>query len=272
MESPYKWEYVQRGPNAGPVILFLHGFLGSSRDWDKIVSSLSSTYRCLAVDLPGHGKTVVNGASDSYTMPQVAVGLLELLDILEISKSSLAAYSMGGRLALYMAINYPERFEKIVLESASPGLKTATERQERLARDKALADKLRSVPLEDFVREWYEQPLFATLKRQSEQFYDLLKRRLDNDPAELARALVGMSTGAQPSLWDRLSKLNLPLFLIAGEKDAKFNSIVNDMAAICDTAQVEIIADAGHNVHVEQPREFGDIVANFFAEPTAERS
>jgi 2-succinyl-6-hydroxy-2,4-cyclohexadiene-1-carboxylate synthase len=72
-----------------------------------------------------------------------------------------------------------------------------------------------------------------------------------------------MGTGAQPSLWENLDQLTMPLFLIAGEKDAKFSAIGHAMAERCPVARLHIVTGAGHNVHWEQPHLFGSMVRDF---------
>ena len=146
---------------------------------------------------------------------------------------------MGGRLALYLAIHYPKYFSRIILESASPGLKTAEERRSRRRLDHKLANQLEETNFRQFLTNWYNLPLFHTLKNHP-QFQDLLKQRLNNRSEFLAKSLREMGTGQQPPLWNHLTKNKIPLLLVVGEKDAKFRAIADEMAQVCPTAQVKI--------------------------------
>ncbi len=252
------------GPAGRPVILFLHGFLGSGEEWEEIISHLAERFRCLAVDLPGHGRSASVDRRRSWRMENNAKAVIVLLAKLGIHKCFLAGYSMGGRLALYLALHYPRYFAKVILESASPGLRTEEERRERLARDEQLARRLETGDFREFLRDWYRQPLFQTLK-QHPRFEEIFQHRLQNDPRGLAKSLREMGTGAQPSLWEQLPGNKIPLLLVAGEKDAKFRSIAAEMAKINPVAGVKVITGCGHNVHFEAPEIFAAEVEKFLS-------
>ncbi|MDF0555406.1 2-succinyl-6-hydroxy-2,4-cyclohexadiene-1-carboxylate synthase [Kamptonema sp. UHCC 0994] len=259
----YQLHYSLNGSNKHPAILFLHGFMGKSLDFNIAISLLSENFYCLAVDLPGHGKTRVIGGEDCYTMPKTAQALITLLDDLEIDKCFLFGYSMGGRLALYMSLYFPSRFDKVVLESASPGLKHKLEREQRLQNDLQLAEKLQTTNFKDFLLNWYDRPLFKSLK-DSLDFEQLIERRLDNNPVELAKSLRNIGTGNQPSLWEQLRKNKIPMLLLAGEYDDKFIAINREMASLCPQSKLEIIPKTGHNIHLENINKFVTVLRNFY--------
>ena len=260
--KPYTFGYTLSGDTKLPGLLFLHGFLGSKNDWNPIVDPLKDDFCCLAVDLPGHGDTTV--ADDSlYRMENVASALTDLTGELGLSRPQVVGYSMGGRLALYLAVNHADSFSGFVLESASPGLKTAEERQARVEHDEALAQKLMSTDLKDFLADWYNQPIFETLRNDPRLLEETVKHRMTNNPAGLSRSLRYMGTGTQPSLWDRLHAITRPLLLIAGEHDTKYTAIQHQMADLCPTTQMRIILDCGHNVHLERPVEYIEAIKPF---------
>jgi len=240
-----------KGDQTLPILLFLHGFLGSHADFDRVIEPLSHQFCCLAVDLPGHGQTIVEGAVEQYTMPQTAQALVAWLDQLTLEPCWLVGYSMGGRLALYLALHFPQRFRGALLLSASPGLMNPTERQARLQHDWALADQLEA-DFPTFLDHWYRQPLFASL-RQQPHFEQILAQRSHANPASLATSLRYLSTGNQPPLWDHLAQHTQPLRLLAGAGDRKFCAIHQAMADRCPTAHPAIIPDCGHAIHYEQP-------------------
>jgi 2-succinyl-6-hydroxy-2,4-cyclohexadiene-1-carboxylate synthase len=259
-----KFNYSLSGSRDRQIILFLHGFLGDRADFAQVISLLSEQFYCLAVDLPGHGKTRGVGGDESYTMPNTARALVDLLDSLNIERCFLVGYSMGGRLALYLALNFPERFPKIVVESASPGLKNQQERDARIQHDFKLASQLETSDLSSFLANWYNQPLFASLKKHPE-FNRIIESKLQNNPFELARALRNLSTGCQPCLWDKLKQNGNPLLLLAGEYDNKFLSINTEMASLCEAARLEIISSCGHNIHFEDVNAFVKQIRQFFS-------
>ena len=89
------------------------------------------------------------------------------------------------------------------------------------------------------------------------------RQRLDNHPLGLANSLRGMGSGAQPSLWEELPRLNLPTQLIVGELDRKFLRINREMAAAMPQAALKVIPNAGHRVHLENPPRFHEAVMSF---------
>jgi 2-succinyl-6-hydroxy-2,4-cyclohexadiene-1-carboxylate synthase len=259
------WHAKTYGDPDNPAILFLHGFMGSGADWTAIIQGLMIHYYCITVDLPGHGKTRVRQSKKDYAMPGVAENLVRMLAELRIRKCIVVGYSMGGRLALYLALHYPDRFFKGVLESASPGLSKREDCLARIAHDEKLASELESVPFETFLRTWYSQPIFESLKRHPD-FQDLLKRRQSNIPAELALSLRHMGTGRQPSLWARLRHNRVPLLFMTGEMDARFRAITSRMEGMCPYSRMEIIAGCGHNIHFENPSVFIELLKSFIEE------
>jgi 2-succinyl-6-hydroxy-2,4-cyclohexadiene-1-carboxylate synthase len=244
-----------------PTILFLHGFMGDRHEFQLISALLANEYQCLSFDLPGHGATQVTENSD-YEMAPTARAIIAALDQLQISRCFLVGYSMGGRLALYLMLRFPDRFTGALLESASPGLKTQEERDRRSRQDWQLAAELEAVDFTAFLVKWYSQPLFASLV-QSPGFEQMLERRRQNNPAELAKSLRYLGTGAQPSLWTELALNRVPLCLVVGELDQKFVAINREMRSLCPSAHLEIIKGCGHNIHFENERGFADRLIEF---------
>jgi 2-succinyl-6-hydroxy-2,4-cyclohexadiene-1-carboxylate synthase len=266
ISNNYRFNYSLIAKRNQQTILFLHGFTGNCQDFSGIISLLSKNYCCLAVDLPGHGKTKVTGDETCYNMSNTAIALIKLLDDLEIEKCCLFGYSMGGRLALYMTLHFPDRFDRTVLESASPGLKAQQERSHRLQADLELAQKLENSNIKDFLLNWYDRPLFQSLKN-SPKFDRLLETRLANSPIELAKSLRNMGTGNQPSLWEKLPHNQIPLLLLAGEYDDKFKIINTEMANLCPAASLQIVPKTGHNIHFENVDKLVEIASGFCSQP-----
>ncbi len=241
-----------------PVLLLLHGFAGSRADW-KPIHNLLSDFETIAVDLPGHGD---NPSPAPHTMAQAAATVVGEMAV-RVGKRPfhLLGYSMGGRLALYIALHYPDSIGSLTLESASPGLATAESRQQRRQRDNALADRIERDGIPAFVDFWENLSLWESQAQLSDEIRAALReRRLQNDPIRLANSLRGMGTGVQPSLWPRLGELPMPVHLIIGALDHKFVTIAQKMAAAMGDVRLDVVAEAGHTVHLERPLIFAELV------------
>lgn len=253
--------YFVTAQGHGRPLLMLHGFTGSSQSWRELIPTLSSRFQVITVDLLGHGRTDSPPDPTRYQMAEATADLLAILSELNVARADLLGYSMGGRLALYTAVHYPHRINRLVLESASPGLKSEQERQERRQRDNALADRIEREGIESFVNFWEQLSLWDSQKQLDTAVRQKLReQRLQNNPAGLANSLRGMGTGSQPSLWGQLGNLTMPVLLQTGELDGKFTAINRQMAAQMPTAQLKIIPNAGHTVHLERPSLFSQIL------------
>jgi 2-succinyl-6-hydroxy-2,4-cyclohexadiene-1-carboxylate synthase len=263
----YNFNYSFIETTDKPVILFLHGFMGNIDEFDEAINLLGDEFSYLTLDLPGHGKTEVLGGDEYYSMPNTAQAVINLLDKLKIVKCFLVGYSMGGRLALYLTLHFPERFFRVILESASPGLATEAERLERIKRDTQIGRKLTrittKVAFADFLSNWYSQAIFGYIKNHP-QYDQMVKNRSQNNPQELDKSLRFMGTGYQPSLWSQLTKNKIPLLLLAGEYDEKFIHINIEITQVCQHSQLRIIDCAGHNIHFENTLVFVKILREFF--------
>jgi 2-succinyl-6-hydroxy-2,4-cyclohexadiene-1-carboxylate synthase len=255
------------GDRRSPAFLFLHGFMGSSTDWRETMAALGDQTFRIAMDLPGHGASL-GLPPDTYTIEGASRAVIRTMDGLEGIRPVVAGYSMGGRLALYLALRYPERCVGLLLESASPGLENAGERAARRLADESKAKCLESGDLRAFLRDWYRQPLFASLARDEDLLYRTIEARRRNDPAELARSLRGMGTGSQPSLWEELEGLAVPTLAVAGGLDEKYATISSRMKGVSPRIRSAWVRGVGHNVHDEAPAEYVALLGSFLDGPS----
>ena len=173
---------------------------------------------------------------------------------------TLAGYSMGGRIALHIALTLPKRVDRLILIGASPGISEPAARRARAEADARLADALEESTIEAFAARWGEISLLAgqapDVRAAAHQ------DRLRNSPAGLARALRGLGTASLPPVWDRLGKLRVPVALVVGERDLKFRELAYAMARGLRHAQLHVVPGAGHAVHLEAPETVAEIIAH----------
>ena len=208
-------------------LIFLPGFLGCKEDWEE-VRSYFVEQETVALDLP---------------YEHVEEKLLEQMDPFTRDPLILVGYSMGGRIALHLQHKYPQRFEKVIVISAHPGIENAVDRLKRQAEDEVWIRKLETVPFEQVLTEWYNQPLFSSLKERSEGFDKMMQRRQQTDPHQWAILLRTWSVGRIPPL----KKFSSKTVFLYGEKDEKYAELYRPLQAYA-------IAGAGHAAHLEEPR------------------
>jgi 2-succinyl-6-hydroxy-2,4-cyclohexadiene-1-carboxylate synthase len=247
------------------TIVLLHGFTGDKDSWQALRGALAPRCRVVAVDLPGHGGTAASTDPPADSLAGTAELIARALDRIEVRRFSLLCYSLGGRIALGLALEHPRRVDRLLLESASPGLREAEDRAARRQADEALVALLERDGIEAFVRHWEELPLFASHARLASPIREeLRRRRLDCSPAGLAASLRAAGTGAQPWLGDRLGELTIPVGIVAGALDEKFRTIGAWMAARIAGARLEVVPGSGHTPHLERPESYRAIVERFF--------
>jgi 2-succinyl-6-hydroxy-2,4-cyclohexadiene-1-carboxylate synthase len=251
------------GDKKNPPVIFLHGFMGYAGDWHEIINKLCNNFYCVAIDLPGHGKSL-KIEEDDWTFDGLAIRLNEIAHVLLIKNITVVGYSMGGRIALFWAVKYRQIISRLVLESASPGIESDTERYDRLKSDQILADRIKTSVLKDYVMSWYELPLFGKTKDHP-LFPSLLQKRIRNNPAMLAKSLLAFSQGRQPSLWQNLSSIKQKVLLVNGEDDIKYMRINEKMKEYNPEFVISGIKQCAHNVHFEKVHEFAEHLKQFLS-------
>lgn len=234
-------------------LVLLHGFGGTRRAWDRVAAALPPDGpRPLALDLPGHG------AHANGPRPIGFAGCVEHVLSLAPARFALCGYSLGGRVALHVALAAPERVTRLVLVSSTAGIPDASERARRAAADRALAQELERDGIEPFLARWRAQPLFAADPPAVDEAACADYRR--NSPSALADVLRGIGTGQMAPLWDRLDELNMPVTLLAGERDQKFVDISRRMATCMPHAQLAILP-GGHRLPLDTPAAVARVLA-----------
>ena len=249
------------------TLVLFHGFTGSTKTWHPVVEQLPQHIRVIAVDLMGHGQSAAPQHISHYSMVAQVELLEALFTELQLDRFTLVGYSMGGRVALSYAMQYPERIEQLILESASPGLSHIEERNVRKQSDDALAEKIMQNGVSSFVEKWENIPLFASQKRLPEELQQQIRNeRLGHSAIGLANSLRGMGTGVMPALWDELSSLSIPITLVTGALDEKFIMLNDKMVKMLPQAKHITIPEVGHAIHVENPIKFATIVKELISQ------
>jgi 2-succinyl-6-hydroxy-2,4-cyclohexadiene-1-carboxylate synthase len=227
------------------TVVLLHGFAGTGRLWDPVAARLDGErYRPLAPDIRGHGTAAARSPASFDGCVEDVLGLIA-------HPFTLVGYSMGGRIALRVALAAPQRIERLILVATTAGIEDPAEREQRRIADEALATEMEQGPIEAFADRWTTQPLFAGTPPEAAASWraDIL----DNDPAGLAAALRGLGTGVMEPLWDRLGELTMPATVLTGERDAKFRALGGRLAEALPRGELVMVEGAGHGIPREQP-------------------
>jgi 2-succinyl-6-hydroxy-2,4-cyclohexadiene-1-carboxylate synthase len=245
-----------RRTGAGPRVVLVHGFTQTGASFDALTGALADRFEVVAVDLPGHGRS---GAIAVSGLREAAARLGEAG-----GPATYVGYSLGGRIALTLALTDADLVDRLVLVSTTAGIEDGAARAERRRADGALADRLdppsgSGIDLEAFLAEWLTSPLFAHLEPQSQG----LEARRENTPAGLAASLRAMGTGRQEPSWDRLGTLAMPVLAIAGERDSAYVAHANRIAGLVSNGRAEILPGVGHAVPFEAPEAFARLLTDF---------
>jgi 2-succinyl-6-hydroxy-2,4-cyclohexadiene-1-carboxylate synthase len=228
-----------------PTVLLLHGFTQTGASWRGVIDALGERYTALAPDLRGHGSAAARRpvTADACVADAVADAP---------GRFALAGYSMGGRVALRVALAQRERVERLVLVGTTPGIADDLERAARREADDALAAELEGgLDIDAFARRWAKQPIFKG--QPPDVAAAAHEDRLHNAPAGLAAALRGLGQGSAAPLWTRLGELRMPVTVIAGERDGTYAKLAERMVARLPRGRALIVPGAGHAVHLEAP-------------------
>jgi 2-succinyl-6-hydroxy-2,4-cyclohexadiene-1-carboxylate synthase len=215
-------------------------------------------YLSRALDLPGHGDVA------DAPGPITFAGCVEHVLARSPEQFVLCGYSLGGRVALHVALAAPERLTRLVLVSTTAGIEDASERAERSAADHRLADDLERAPFEGFIERWRAQPLFAGDPTEVGELAREDQRR--NRPDALAAVLKGIGTGEMDPLWDRLPELTMPATVVVGDRDAKYRALGQRLVELLPAAKL-VVVPGGHNLALENPSAVAEALQRIDPEP-----
>jgi len=217
-------------------LLLLHGFTATGRSWDPVRRLL-----------------------DAQRYPDVAAPDLraasipaQVAELLQAQPYALAGYSMGGRIALHLALAQPELVKRLVLVSTTAGIEDPGERAERRAADERLAEEIERDGVEAFAERWAAGPLFAG--QPPEVAAAAREDRLRHSAAELAATLRALGAGTMEPVWHRLGELTMPAVVVVGERDVKFRALGERLAGALPKGELVVVPGAGHAVHLEAPQ------------------
>ncbi|HET6528890.1 MAG TPA: 2-succinyl-6-hydroxy-2,4-cyclohexadiene-1-carboxylate synthase [Balneolaceae bacterium] len=247
-----------------PYLLMLHGFMGDHRVFDHLIKDLSEFCNPVTIDLLGHGKSSKPEQLDHYNETSQINDILGVIEKLDITPLFLFGYSMGGRLALKTALSSPQTFKGLILESTTCGIVDEYERKERRDNDEQRARQIEK-NFEKFLSKWQNLELFQSPLPSSKKLTDHYRDiQHSQHPNAISASLRGFGTGSMAPACDQLKNLDLPVLLMAGTEDEKYQRINGFMAEQLPKATFSSIK-AGHRTHLDNPKEFVSEINNFIS-------
>lgn len=239
----------QYGDPNKPCIILLHGFLGSSLDWQQSVAYLQKDYFCVCFDLPGHGYSSHLNLALNNGFQTCSQLLFNSIQQLKISKFHMLAYSLGGRLALHFARHMPHSgLQQLILESVN--FNKENNAQARIQQDENWAHALQSEDLKPVLERWYQQSVFSDLTPRLKT--KMIESRLQHpQPQSWAQCLLASSAGRQEDYQAWLQQQSA-ISYFHGSNDLKYSKLAQKLI---HSKHINIVAfaNAGHNIHFQYP-------------------
>jgi len=251
--------YVEeRGNPEDSTIIFLHGLLGSSRNWRSVTKSLSEQYHTLCFDLPNHGKSL---HEEESTVQKMAKSIHAELVQRGVSQFSLCGHSLGGKIAMRMACDYPGVVDQLVVVDIAP---RDYPPEHHLPTLQALIDldisslssrKEADEALSEQIPNWaFRQFLLTNLERQDNRLFWL-------PDLVVLRDSIGSLSANPLEIKDRFE--GKTLFLCGGKSGYVRSEHHSSIKEYFPAAEIITLPDAGHDVHVEDRTGFMTHLQNF---------
>jgi O-succinylbenzoic acid--CoA ligase len=243
LKNLFSYTHIEK--KDAPLIVFFHGFTGSKEDFFFLGKELTDHFSLLFIDLPGHGDTPSEAFSSTQEMLQRLSELIHFFSPTPI----LYGYSMGGRVALQLALHYLN-VKLCLLESAGPGLGSREEAAERKSKDQKMYDSFKNA--KEFLLHWYKNDLFSVYQKTLLCSEDIIKK--SSHPLEQWKDSQRLlSQGCFPLAQENR---NVPpeTYYLYGSEDEKYKHYTSFYPKNFE------IKGASHNPHKTHPAEITAIV------------
>ena len=229
-----------------PRVVLVPGFTQTSASWRGVAEIVEASCEVAAIDVP---------MRDTFTATVTAIGARG-------RHAVYVGYSMGARLCLRLALDRPDLVRALVLVSGTAGLGDAGARSERVASDEQLARSVETEGVDVFLERWLAQPLFAGVPPNAPG----LPERHHLTAVYLAHCLRVLGVGAIEPMWDRLGELEMPVALVTGTNDEKYDHLARLILERLRGDAVHVRLEGGHALPLEQPAVLGGFIAAFAAQ------
>lgn len=242
------------------AIVLIHGAGDSSAVWERQAAHFSKNHHVLAIDLPGHGARLSEDGLDRHE--ENADEVCRLMDQERMTKAVVAGHSMGGAVALTMALQHPERVERLVLVASGARMKMRPEFMEQARQ--SVEKYGRSMPASTHILS-VEQMVHPSTPAGVLQW---LKERGGRASAQATYA--DFQANNNFDVMDRLSEIKVPTLVVGGSEDRMAPQKFADfLAKAIPGARLEVIGPSGHYPMVEQEDAFNRCLESFLSTPVS---
>ena len=244
---------------AGPPLTLIHGFSLDTRMWDDQYAALTQRYRVLRYDARGFGRSAVPGTARYAHVED----LRALLGYLEIERTALIGFSLGGGIAISFALAYPAAVDTLIVASCLlPGRRLSAELGAAFG---AIWSAGRALGVAVARERWLQHPLFASILEQPEPGARLIQMVSDYSGWEWSNQDPQIHPEPPPA--ERLADIRAPTLAIFGARDLPdFHAIAGLIERDVPGARRVVLAGAGHMVNMEAPDRFNQLVIEFLAD------
>ena len=235
--------YEEKG--SGEPLILIHGVGLDHTMWNQQIDSLSDSFRVIVYDTIGHGGS--EHPPGPYSLSQYVEQLLELMDFLQIEKTHLVGFSMGGMIAQAFALTYKEKLKTLTIMNAVAN-RTDEQRKGILTRVKEVQKHGPFPTIEPAIQRWFN-PTF--IQSQEKVVSQVRKRLQTNNPTSYLAAYTLFAT-ADAELWPKLQNIETPAFIITAENDIGSNpEMSRQMHEKIKGSEIKIIPGMRHMLPVE---------------------
>jgi pimeloyl-ACP methyl ester carboxylesterase len=236
--------------SCGRIILFVHGAGSNGHTWHRQIDAFGGHHSPIALDLPGHGRSA--GVEGLRTVGDYADFVAAFLDRLKIEAAVILGHSMGGAIAMDLALRHPARVDALILSCTAPKFNITADRIEALR-----AITMGRAP-QAFNTDGYSP---RTLNENFDVIREGWMEQIKTDPRV---RYTDMLACAQVDLRDAIAKIDKPALVIAGADDKGTTPADAEfIASKIRGASCKIIADAAHHISRERPAEYNAAIDQF---------
>ena len=248
---------------SGPSVVLCHGYTGSHQDWIFQVPVLAREYQVVTIDHRGHGTSAAPSSADAYSIPTLADDLYGLLNYLDIAKCCLVGHSMGGLVALQLALDQSHVVSSLVLVDTASGPVDIPGHADRRAK---LVEIARTEGMEA-VFEYEARHNPSSLKRfeRYPRLFHRSKQKILEMPVD-GYVYMGQALSECNDLTGRLKKISVPTLVMVGEEDFPFQQSSRTLAEGIPNAQLHVVPQALHCPQEEEPETFSQILLEFLSQ------